>query len=312
MYFDKQDDESLVKIDAAWFQWFNMVLVAVSFTLIIHLNCFFIALRLVCKYPREKIYIASLIQTICGVACHLSRTTDFFFVTDCIAKPLHNYTQFWLGISLMDVVVLWRDTRMLTVLFKLAPSWYALMWMFLGLAPLLSKSVTMLLTISSLKGSMGPFGICQIDLIDKYFTYAMWCWVAYHCAMLALHAILFLDINYIISLPFKRRPRPAPTVDKGTLLLLLSDVTTICLLLTLLQARLRLGEPDLVLQSMWAIKSKCVIEMLSLMTKHSGKPKVLDSEDHAESIYYRRSLVPEKRTPLASPHHTPAVLKSKI
>jgi len=283
VYDYRGDPSSIVEIDTTWFLWFNTVLLAFAMTFIVHFNCLYNAVLLLKRHPKNKLFWMSVIQNMCAVACHISRVTDYFFLTDCHVKPFHNYIQYWISNCIMDLIVLYRDVHRLEVLFQVPKLVKYSLWVILGILPTLAKSTTMFLTTLSLNGTMGQFAICDLVLNNAYFDLAHWSWIIYHSLMFCLHGLILLTVYKNIA-PLPRRPISADELtegDYGTIVLSISDVTAVTFYLLLIYGNFTPGAPDVILQLLWATKSKCTVEMLETYS--------LYLEDTADSPQFGKS-----------------------
>ncbi|KAJ9060437.1 hypothetical protein DSO57_1030931 [Entomophthora muscae] len=253
----------MVLIVKSWFEGFNVVLMAFSLTFVVHVNCLVLSAYLVTRRAGWWPAWLSLLQAATAMACHTSRLTDFFFDTDCSVKPYHNYTMFCISCCTIDILLVFhiaqnRHMAGCSITAK------RLFWLVVAVLPTLAKSVFMIMTITSIQPTTGPFRICSFTMNTTFFHYALTIWAFHHLTMLLLTSTIpLLSHLRVLSLPNSNE----------SIKVCLTHIISILLIILMFFPNPDLDLSDLVMQSYWALKSRTAISLiLSLEKSHLTSP----------------------------------------
>ncbi|KAJ1972728.1 hypothetical protein H4R35_004513 [Dimargaris xerosporica] len=103
-----QGDNPTVTFDKEWFLKTNTGMIAFAATFIIHASNAIVSTRLNFKHRAPSMFTVAMFQALTAVGCHISRTSDYFFSTNCIAKPYINIFCYWFSMALTLAVFSWR------------------------------------------------------------------------------------------------------------------------------------------------------------------------------------------------------------
>lgn len=284
----------VVSFDREWFATFNMAMVAFSATLVVHVNCFANSCRLVHRGGRYRwLRWLNLFQASCAVSCHLCRISDYFFPTDCDFKGFYNFVSYYCAVMSMDAMVAFMAAAILltTVAHRERG---IILCCFVAMVPFLAKLNIIVRAFRNIVTSVAPFNLClSAFAIPTIFSEMM-------LTEVATHAFTLLVNGAILARYLNRNPAPfAPgrlltldLQDQGLLFMLFMDIATVCLY-TPVGVGNAGPNPEILVQTRWAIVSKCFnIALIRFLRSRAEPPsRPLKSMDTRESNLpsYRRA-----------------------
>ncbi|KAJ1970890.1 hypothetical protein H4R34_005918, partial [Dimargaris verticillata] len=150
-----QGDNPTVTFDKEWFLKTNTGMIAFAATFIIHVSNAIVSTRLNFKHRAPSMFTVAMFQALTAVGCHISRTSDYFFNTDCIAKPYINNFCYWFSTALTLAVFSWRLAHAMPRFMNAGLA--------IGLILQTTKFVTILVFTINMAVSYGYFQECAFE-----------------------------------------------------------------------------------------------------------------------------------------------------
>ncbi|KAK9722198.1 hypothetical protein K7432_002830 [Basidiobolus ranarum] len=98
-------NELTMRFTSAWYIWANLCVLMYSFTLVVHVCNAYTSLRLLSKLPKNFLIQLGSIHATSAIICHISKISDFFFVTNCQLKVILNPSCYYVSTTMLAAVL---------------------------------------------------------------------------------------------------------------------------------------------------------------------------------------------------------------
>ncbi|ORX96206.1 hypothetical protein K493DRAFT_301053 [Basidiobolus meristosporus CBS 931.73] len=236
----------MVTFDTTWYNTMNMAMLIFSATLIVHISNAYRAFRMYTKHPSNYLFIMNVVETCSGVSCHLCRVSDYFFVTDCHFKGYYNGVFYYISTALVMGIFVIRC-------YRVTPLRYV--FLFIMVSFHITKLISALMYVFGLDAKVGTFRECVAlpGGISMPFLLE---------TEIYMNAVLFVWwIGVLVRLLSRKSYKFGSLIrDEGAGYTMLSNLFTITLMTMVVQNTTLGLNPEVLLQTKWAIESKLLIE----------------------------------------------------
>ncbi|KAK9709172.1 hypothetical protein K7432_009204 [Basidiobolus ranarum] len=240
--------EDLVTFDTTWYNMMNMAMLIFSATLIVHISNAYRAFRMYTKHPSHHLFIMNVVETFCGVSCHLCRVSDYFFVTDCHFKGYYNGVFYYVSTALVTGIYCLRCYRVSPLKFI-----YAFIMVGFHVAKFASEVDYSL----GLDAKVGTFRECATTPGGISFPFLIFTEVYMNAVMLVWWAAA------IIYLVRKKSDTLKNLLEgEGAGYTMVSNIVTIVLFTMVIQNVTLNLNPEVLIQTKWAIESKLCVQQM--------------------------------------------------
>ncbi|KAK9763590.1 hypothetical protein K7432_009598 [Basidiobolus ranarum] len=243
----------LVTFEVEWYLMTNMAMLIFSATLIVHISNAYRSLQLNRQFPSNKYFIFNMLESFAGVSCHLCRISDYFFMTDCHFKGYFNVVFYYISTGLATMIMGHRcfaDTPLRHV--------YGMITILLHVV----KLCTTLKFAVTLVNITGKFSECLPILDVKAFITML-------MTEITLNAFLFAWWMVIVGIRIYQQPdRYSKVFREGGAGYTMVSAAVNLILLSCMVNNVSFGlNPEVLLQTKWAIESKMCIAQLEALAK---------------------------------------------